>query len=105
MEPIGKYTMSFGASLAITSMLSAVLVVVKELSENTVLSAMKNLTGHHWTTHGVLMVIAFVAIGFGLSKTNNGQGIKMAPDRLIAMIVGAIVLSGLIIAGFYLVAD
>lgn len=105
METIGKYTMSFGLSLAITSILSAVLVVVKELNENTVLSTMKHLTGHHWITHGMIVLIAFVAIGFGLSKSNNGQGFKMATDRFIAMIVGAIVFSGLIIAGFYLIAD
>jgi|PlaIllAssembly_1097288.scaffolds.fasta_scaffold02819_3 uncharacterized Tic20 family protein len=105
MDTINKYTASFGASLAITSILSAVLVVIKESSENTVLALMKNLTGHHWATHGLFIVLAFILIGFGLAKTNNGQGLKMTPERLIAVIVGAVVLSGLIIAGFYLFAD
>ena len=36
METISKYTVSFGASLAITSILSALLVVLKELNENSV---------------------------------------------------------------------
>jgi uncharacterized Tic20 family protein len=105
MEPLNKNTTSFGASLAITSILSAVLVVIKESSENTLLPLMKNLTGHHWITHGVVAIVAFVLIGFGLGKINNGQGLKMAPERLIMVIVGAVVLSGLIIAGFYLFAD
>jgi hypothetical protein len=66
---------------------------------------MKNLTGHHWITHGVFAVIVFVLLGFAFGKMNNGQGLKMAPERLIQVIVGAAVLSGLIIAGFYLIAD
>jgi hypothetical protein len=105
MEPINKYTVSFGVSLAITAILSAILVVVKELNENTVLAGMKGLTGHHWVTHGVLAVIAFFAIGWGLSKANNGQGLKITPERLACFIVSGVVISGLIIAGFYLIGD
>ena len=104
METINKYTASFGASLAITSILSAVLVVIKELSEDKILAFMKNLTGHHWVTHGLFIVLAFVLIGFGFAKTNHGQGLKIAPGRLITIIVGAVVFSGLIIAGFYMLA-
>ena len=102
METISKYTVSFGASLAITSILSALLVVVKELNENSVLAWMKGLTSHHWITHGLFMVIAFFAIGWGLTKMNNGQGLKMTSDRLIIMIVSGVVIGGLIISGFYL---
>lgn len=105
MDTIGKYTSSFGVSVVITSILSAILVVVKESSESTVLAWMKNLTGHHWITHGLIVVVAFLVIGWGLAKTNSGQGLKITPDRLITLIVSAVVLSGLIIAGFYLIAD
>jgi len=103
METISKYTVSFGASLAITSILSALLVVVKELNENSVLAWMKSLTSHHWITHGVFMVIAFFAIGWGLAKMNNGQGLKMTPERLVCVIASGVVIGGLIISGFYLV--
>ncbi|MGA9478237.1 MAG: hypothetical protein WBV21_10670, partial [Desulfobacterales bacterium] len=41
----------------------------------------------------------------GLAQTNKGQGIRMSPDRFIIIIVSAIVVSGLIIAGFYLFED
>jgi hypothetical protein len=102
METLNKNTISFGASLAVTSLLSAVLVVIKELSENTVLAMMKNLTGHHWATHGLFAVILFVALGFAFGKANNGKGLEMAPERLTMVIAGSVVLSGLIIAGFYL---
>jgi len=102
METLSKNTVSFGASLAITSILSALLVVVKELNENSVLAWMKGLTSHHWITHGLLMVIAFFAIGWGLAKMNNGEGIKMTPERLVCVIASGVVIGGLIIAGFYL---
>jgi hypothetical protein len=103
METISKYTVSFGASLTITSVLSALLVVLKELNENSVLAWMKGLTSHHWITHGLFMVIAFFAIGWGLAKMNNGEGLKMKPERLVCMIASGVVIGGLIISGFYLV--
>jgi uncharacterized membrane protein len=103
VETISKYTVSFGASLAITSILSALLVVLKELNENSVLAWMKGLTSHHWITHGLFMVIAFFAISWGLAKVNNGEGLKMTTDRLICVIASGVVIGGLIISGFYLV--
>ena len=104
METIDKNTTSFGISLAITSIVSAILVLIKESSQG-ILGLMKNMTGHHWITHGLFAVIVFFAIGWGLGKTNGGQGPKLTAERLITIVVGAIVLSGLIIAGFYLVED
>jgi len=105
MDTVNKNTVSFGLSLTITAILSAILVVIKELNENSVLAAMKAMTGHHWITHGVLAVIAFFVIGWGLSKANNGEGLKITPERLAGFIVGGVVISGLIIAGFYLIGD
>jgi len=102
---IGKYTISFGMSLAITSIVSALLVVVKEMSEHTVLALMKQITFHHWFTHSLFILILFVVIGWILAKSNGGQGVKMPVNRFISTLVGAVVLSGLIIAGFYLIWD
>jgi len=103
METLSKYSVSFGASLAITSILSALLVVLKELNEHSVLAWMKSLTSHHWITHGLFMVIAFFAIGWSLAKMNNGEGLKMTPERLVCLITSGVVIGGLIISGFYLV--
>jgi hypothetical protein len=100
---IGKHGRSFGLSFAITSLFSALLVVLKESSEQTVLAWMKAVTPHHWITHTLLDLILFVVLGWALTKTNGGQGIKISPDKLTNVIVGAFVLSGLIIAGFYLI--
>ncbi len=100
---IGKYGRSFGLSFAITSLFSALLVVLKETSQHTVMAWMKAATPHHWITHTLLDLILFVVLGFALAKASNGQGIKIDPDRLTSLIVGAFVVGGLIIAGFFLI--
>ena len=95
-KPLGKYTVSFGLSLALTCLFSSLLVVVKELSDKTVLPLMKQATGHHWVTHVVLDVILFVVLGLLLTK------VQISPERLTRLIVASVVIGGLIIAGFYL---
>jgi hypothetical protein len=100
---IGKYGRSFGLSFAITSLFSALLVVLKETNEDTVLAWMKAATPHHWITHALLDLIVFVVLGVVLARTNEGQGIKINADKLNSFIVGAFVISGILIAGFFLV--
>jgi hypothetical protein len=100
---IGKYGRSFGLSFAITSLFSVILLILKETNEHTVMAWMKAATPHHWITHTLLDLILFVILGLALAKANKGQGITIGPDRLNSMIVGAFVVSGLIIAGFYLI--
>jgi uncharacterized membrane protein SirB2 len=99
---IGKYTRSFGLSFAITSVISALLVILKELNEESILAWMKAATGHHWVTHGVVNLIVFIVLGWALSRPNRGQGVKISAYVLAMSIVGAVVISGLLIMGFYL---
>jgi hypothetical protein len=99
---LGKYTRSFGVSLAITSVLSCLLVVVKELDEG-VLNWMKGATPHHWITHGVFAILAFAIIGFGLAQLHGGTGVRISAKHLTATMVGAVAISGLVIAAFYLI--
>lgn len=42
--------------------------------------------------------------GTGLVQTNSGQGPKIVQECIITVIVGAVVFSGLMIAGFYILA-
>ncbi|MCE5242789.1 MAG: hypothetical protein ABFD98_00845 [Syntrophobacteraceae bacterium] len=42
-------------------------------------------------------------IGVVLARSNNGRGIRIEPKVLTVTIVGAALLSSLIIAGFYLI--
>jgi hypothetical protein len=101
---IGKYTRSFALSLAITSVVSALLVVWKESNE-TLLAFMKSITGHHWITHSIFDLILFVIIGLILARSHGGEGVRMTGTRLITVLVCAVVLGGLIISGFYLIGD
>lgn len=67
-----------------------------------VLAWMAAATGHHWVTHGVLDIILFLVLGWAISRFNKGKGIEITPKRLIFSIVGSVVVSGLIIFGFYI---
>jgi uncharacterized membrane protein SirB2 len=100
---IGKYGRSFGVSFAITSLFSVLLLIIKETNPKTVMVWMKDATSHHWITHSLLDVIIFVVLGLVLAKANNGQGIRIEAGRLTCFIVGAFILSAILIAGFYLI--
>lgn len=94
-------TIGFGLSMAITSVLSALLVVVKETNEP-LLAWMKGATSHHWITHGLIDVVLFVVLGVLLSKAGGGKGLAMKPGGVAGAIVAAVVVSFLVISGFYL---
>lgn len=95
-----KYSGGFGLSLVITSLLNAVILVVKETSPS-LMDAMKSALGHHWTTHGVAVILTFIVLGFVFSGLNIGKG--WHADRLLISIIVATVASGLVIAGFFIV--
>jgi hypothetical protein len=96
---IGTYAASFGISLGLTSLFNALLVVIKETNETTILAWMK-AAGHHWITHGVLDLVVFVVLGFALAKF--GQEWRRTPGKVTASAVGGVVVGALIIAAFYL---
>ncbi len=99
-EALGKYTVGFGLSFAITSVLSAILVVLKE--ENKALHDwMVALTGHHWITHGVLALAVFVVLGYLLSRNKVAE--KWGAPKLTNVIVSAVIISVIIIAGYFLI--
>jgi hypothetical protein len=99
---IGKYTRSFGLSFGITSVVSAILVILKETNEETLLAWMKAATGHHWVTHGIFDLILFVVLGWALARPNGGKGVNLSTNGLISCIIAAVVVSGLLIFGFYI---
>lgn len=97
---VSKSTVSFGIALAIASLVNALLVVVKEKSHD-VQALMQRLTGHHWITHVVAVLVVFVGIGVvpGLRRSNPAMG------RLLGTITACMAISGLIIIGYYLIGD
>lgn len=98
---LSKRTVSFGLALAISSVANALLVIAKEKS-HAVQSEMQKLTGSHWITHVAIVLILFLAIGFLLPGLKGGA---IPVNRLIKIIVGGVVAAGVVIVGFYLMAD
>ena len=101
---VSKYTRSFGLSLALASVVNAVLVVAKEKSP-AIQAGMQKLTGHHWVTHAVIILALYVGCGWLFSRPNGGQGVRFTAQSLIVTVVTGVVAGGLIIAGFYLFGD
>ncbi len=101
---LSKYTAPFGVSLAVAGVVNGLLVVAKEKSP-AVMAGMKRLTGHHWITHSVIVIALFFLLGWVLAQTNGGGGMKLSVKSLIRTLVGGVIVGGLIIVGFYLLAD
>jgi len=94
---LNSATRGFGISLAVTNVLSALLVPVKETHEG-LMTFMKNATSHHWVTHSLFVVAVFLLLGFIL----GGKDIKVSDSGVLKAIVGSVVLGAAIIAAFYL---
>ncbi len=95
---IGKYTKGFTLSLIIVSLFNALLVIAKELDE-ALKEWMGIATGHHWTTHGVAVIILFIVLGLVFSARDTGK--RLTARTALASILVVTIISGLIIAGFY----
>ena len=101
---VSKHTISFGLSLALCAVLNALLVIAKERSK-AVTDWMQHLTGHHWITHVAIVLVFFVAFGWGFARLNGGQGPKMSVPRLTNLVVSGVIAGVIIILGFYVIAD
>jgi hypothetical protein len=101
---VSKATVSFGLALALASVVNGLLVVAKEKFPP-VMAGMQKLTGHHWITHGVLVLGVFALGGWCLGRANGGHGVTLTVSRLIGTLVAGVMAGALIIVGFYLVGD
>jgi hypothetical protein len=99
---LNAQTRGFALAVAATSILSALLVMGKELNEG-LLKFMKAVTVHHWVTHGIFDLIVFVALGLLLSKSNSGQGPAISDEQLTTIVVSSFLLSNLAIAAFFII--
>jgi hypothetical protein len=64
------------------------------------MGALKSALGHHWTTHGVILIIVFFILGFIFSGMKLGT--KLDFQKIMKYITWAVIISGVIIAGFFL---
>jgi hypothetical protein len=101
---LSKRGIAFGLALAVACVANAVIVVVKEKS-NAVMGAMKTLTGHHWTTHALIVIVLFLGLGSLLAVARGGRGMEITASRLIGTVVSSVVVAAAVIIGFYLFLD
>jgi hypothetical protein len=95
---LDRVSAAFALSAAVTVVFNTLLAWVKDAYEplNTF---MAHLSGHHWTTHGIADVLLFVALGFVF--LNSGVASRMNPSRLVATLVGAVIVAGLGLAAWF----
>ena len=97
-QALDRYSVGFGVSFLIASIFNGLLVVAKE-SYAPLMNWMKSLSGHHWITHGIFVIIMFVVFGYIFSI--NGMAKKFDANRISGMVIAGTVLGGLIIVGFF----
>jgi hypothetical protein len=100
MQTRNNYIWSFGWSVALVTLLSTALVILKQLHAPTK-AWMAGATGHHWISHSLIVLALFVVIGVGLGKMSETSTDGRFNGLAIAIIVSTIA-SGLVLAGFFL---
>lgn len=104
ISTLSKRTIGFGLAVSIVCILNAVIVVLKEKSK-AVMSAMKSVLGHHWTTHATLVIVLFLVLGSLFTALRSERGSTFSANRLVGTLVSCVVLAVVIIVGFYLLGD
>lgn len=97
---MNKIIQSATWSFFVVSILNGLLVITKE-SYPPLKSLMANLTGHHWITHGVVIIVSYLLLTVVLSRIIRSENIKDA--LLSTRIIEAVVLGVILIAGFYVI--
>ena len=97
-----KYIASFGLSLAVTNLFNGALVILKETNAG-VMGWMKAATGHHWITHGIVLLVLFLALGLLLARSKPSRRADELTGIAAAVVLSTLI-SGLAIAAFYLIA-
>lgn len=103
MEPttnkLHPTTVGFGFAASLVIIASTVLVIMKE-EDKALLAYMKGLTGHHWITQGILVMVAFLALGSLFSAMNRNPKIEGSTLSVLLFVSTAVASLGLI--GYFL---
>ena len=97
-----KYTTGFFLSFVITSLFNALLVVLKE-TYTPLKTWMAAVFSHHWIAHGVFVLTLFVVLGLILSDAKIEEKLKLDDKKMSIALIATVIISGIIISGFYLV--
>jgi hypothetical protein len=88
----------FAIAAAITMLFSTGLAWAKDAYQP-LTRVMNTVAGHNWIAHGVADLVLFLVTGLVLSR--SPWPYRMAPNRVIAGLVAAAVISGLGLLGWY----
>jgi hypothetical protein len=91
-------TKGFVLAAAITVLFNTALAWAKD-SVPALNNFMKSLTGHHWTTHGLVDLTVFIGLGLILTKSKAVS--KIDPDRLTTALIGTVMVASLGLAVWY----
>ena len=97
-QALDKFSVGFGVSFLIASIFNGLLVVAKE-SYAPLMNWMKSLSGHHWVTHGIFVIIVFIVFGYIFSIKDIGK--KIDANTTSGLVIAGTILGGLIIVGFF----
>jgi hypothetical protein len=96
---LSRTAAGFSMAAAVTLAFNALLTIVKDASEP-LHDFMQKLTGHHWTTHGVVILVVFFVLGWLFSKS-EAVG-KLSDTALISAVVAGALINGGAIALWFL---
>jgi predicted tellurium resistance membrane protein TerC len=88
---LGHASAGFAMAVSITALFSTALAWAKD-AYKPLNSFMNAVAWHNWITHGLADLILFIGLGLIFSKTNWAGGVP--PNRLISVLVVAVVVAG-----------
>jgi hypothetical protein len=97
-----KYTRGFGISLIVMMLVNAVLTVTKE-SYEPIIKGMAAISGHHWITHGIIVVLLFFILGFVFSSGQSGETSWPSARGITVGTIASAIIGVILIGGFYLI--
>jgi hypothetical protein len=99
-ERLSRPSSAFALAAAITVIFNTALAWAKD-SSPALKKFMVSITGHHWTCHALADVVVFFGLGFLLMATGVTE--KIDSRRLIVILIVAVILASLGLAGWNLV--
>jgi hypothetical protein len=96
---LDRVSVAFATSAVVTILFNAALTIVKDASQP-LHDFMAKLTGHHWITHGIVVLAVFVILGWVLARSDAVW--RLSDTRLVEWLVASTVLGGGAIAIWFL---
>ena len=88
---LGRASAAFAVAASITMLFSTALAWAKD-AYHPLISLMNSIAWHNWITQGCADVILFFGLGLIFSKTDLTG--RIAPNRIILILVAAVIVSG-----------